>query len=63
MKGMVIPALLAMGLLNLGGIAVAADSGDMSEAAILERIKPVGKLNTSGAPITAESPKAAARSG
>jgi cytochrome c5 len=59
-KGMVVTALLACGLLNLSGVVVAADSGDMSEAAILERIKPVGKLNTSGAPVTAEAPKAEA---
>ena len=55
-KGIVMTALLATGLVSV----VSADSGDMSEAAILERIKPVGKLNTSGAPITVDASAPAA---
>ena len=58
-KSVVMAALLATGLVNVTNVMASADSGDMSEAAILERIKPVAKLNTSGAPITVDASAAA----
>lgn len=58
-KSVFMASLLATGLVSVANVMASADSGDMSEAAILERIKPVAKLNTSGAPITVDASAAA----
>ncbi len=57
---LIVVAVLVVGINAMVGSALSGSStGDMSEAAVAERIKPVAQLNT-GAPIAPEAPAAAA---